>query len=140
YGKASIFAEGSRGNMARGLTAVPVYNEAHNGSPVVDEVLCYAREVLVVDDGSRDGTAELVAARGDVHVITHPQNRGYGAALQSAFDFALQNAYDVLVTIDCDGQHQPSMIPHFAARSAEADIVSGSRYLKEFPGDSSPPA
>ena len=72
-------------------------------------------------------------------VVTHAQNRGYGAALQSAFDFALHNGYDVLVTIDCDGQHQPCMIPQFIARAEEADIVSGSRYLKEFPGDSRPP-
>ena len=47
--------------------------------------------------------------------------------------------YDVLVTIDCDGQHQPCMIPQLIARTEEADIVSGSRYLKEFPGDSRPP-
>ena len=73
------------------------------------------------------------------HVVTHAQNRGYGAALQSAFDFALHNGYDVLVTIDCDGQHEPCMIPQFVARAEEADIVSGSRYLQEFPGDSRPP-
>jgi len=125
--------------MTRALTALPVYNEVNHVSPVLDEVLRYARDVLVVDDGSRDGTAELLAARGDVQVVTHSENRGYGAALRSAFDFALQNGYDVLVTIDCDGQHQPCMVPQFVAKAAEADIVSGSRYLKEFPGDSRPP-
>ncbi len=125
--------------MIRALTALPVYNEVSHVSPVLDEVLRHCRDVLVVDDGSRDGTTEVLAARQDVYVATHEQNRGYGAALQSAFDFALYNGYDVLVTIDCDGQHQPCMIPEFIARAADADIVSGSRYLKEFPGDSRPP-
>ena len=125
--------------MIKALTALPVYNEVNHVSPVLDEVLRHCREVLVVDDGSRDGTAEILAARGDVYVVTHAQNRGYGAALQSAFDFALHDGYDVLVTIDCDGQHEPCLIPQFIARAEEADIVSGSRYLKEFPGDSRPP-
>ncbi len=125
--------------MVRALTALPVYNEVKHVSPVLDEVLRYSADVLVVDDGSRDGTAGVLAARGDIQVVSHEQNRGYGAALQSAFDFAVRNGYDVLVTIDCDGQHQPCMIPRFVAKSGEADIVSGSRYLKEFPGDSRPP-
>ncbi|MEI8371493.1 MAG: glycosyltransferase family 2 protein [Planctomycetota bacterium] len=125
--------------MMKALTALPVYNEVHHISLVLDEVLRHCREVLVVEDGSHDGTAEILAARGDVYVVTHAQNRGYGAALQSAFDFALHNGYDVLVTIDCDGQHQPCMIPQLIARIEEADIVSGSRYLKEFSGDRLPP-
>ena len=125
--------------MTRALTALPVYNEVAHVSPVLDEVLRYCRKVLVVDDGSRDGTAEVLAARDEVYVVTHAQNRGYGAALQSAFDFALRGGYDVLVTIDCDGQHEPSMIPQLIALTEQADIVSGSRYLQEFPGDSRPP-
>ncbi len=125
--------------MTRALAALPVYNEVHHVSHVLDEVLRYCPDVLVVDDGSRDGTAEILAARRDICVVTHAQNRGYGAALQSAFDFALHNGYNVLVTIDCDGQHQPCMIPQLIARTEEADIVSGSRYLKDFSGDSLPP-
>ncbi|MGA2257017.1 MAG: glycosyltransferase family 2 protein [Thermoguttaceae bacterium] len=125
--------------ITRALTALPVYNEANHLSPVLDEVLRHCREVLVIDDGSDDGTAKILADRGSIHVVTHERNRGYGAALKSAFDFALHNGYDVLVTIDCDGQHEPCLIPQFIAGTADADIVSGSRYLQEFPGDSRPP-
>jgi len=123
----------------RFLTALPVYNEVRHVSGVLDEVLRYSREVLLVDDGSTDGTSEMLAARRDVHVVRHPKNRGYGAALRSAFNFALYDDYDVLVTIDCDGQHQPRLIPDFVAACAGVDIVSGSRYLKHFAGDTEAP-
>ena len=93
----------------RFLTALPVYNEVRHVTPVLDEVLRYSREVLVVDDGSTDGTSDVLAARRDIHVVRHPKNRGYGAGLRSAFEFALRDDYDVLVTIDCDGQHQPQV-------------------------------
>ena len=126
------------------LTALPVYNEADHVSHVLDEVLRFTPDVLVVDDGSNDGTAAVLAARRDVRVVRHETNRGYGAALATAFQTALAGGWDGLVTIDCDGQHQPRMIPDFIATLADpaapADIVSGSRYLAEFPGDSQPPA
>jgi glycosyltransferase involved in cell wall biosynthesis len=76
--------------------------------------------------------------------VTHPVNRGYGAALISAFEYAIEQRYDALVTIDCDGQHQPRLIPEMAAAlfpssGERVDIVSGSRYLQIFDGDSLPP-
>jgi dolichol-phosphate mannosyltransferase len=137
--------------MPRFLTALPVYNEAAHVSGVLDEVLRFTPDVLVVDDGSTDGTSPLLAARverqGDIRLVRHPRNQGYGAALATAFRETLAGPWDGLVTIDCDGQHQPQLIPDFiAALSAvstgrpAADIVSGSRYLQRFPGDSPPPA
>lgn len=133
--------------MPRFLTALPVYNEAAHVEGVLDEVLRFAADVLVVDDGSNDGTSELLAARvarrGDVSVVRHALNAGYGAALATAFRHTLAGPWDGLVTIDCDGQHQPRLIPDFIAAAgdatAPADIVSGSRYLQKFAGDSAAP-
>jgi len=127
------------------LTALPVYNEQQHIRPVLDEVRKYAGEILVVDDGSTDGTPEILSRQTDLHVITHEPNQGYGAALRSAFRFAQEREYEVLVIIDCDGQHEPRLIPDLAEavfRNPEApvDIVSGSRYLQRFPSDSEPPA
>jgi glycosyltransferase involved in cell wall biosynthesis len=126
--------------MPRFLTALPVYNEAAHVAGVLDEVLRHTADVLVVDDGSTDGTAELLAGRRDIRVVRHARNAGYGAALATAFRETLAGPWDGLVTIDCDGQHQPRLIPEFIAAAASADIVSGSRYRKHFPGDSRPPA
>ncbi|MFM9069649.1 MAG: glycosyltransferase family 2 protein [Planctomycetota bacterium] len=124
----------------RALTALPVFNEARSVSRVLDEVCRFSSDVLVVDDGSSDGTADILSQRKDVRVETHVKNQGYGAALRTAFQYALQHQYDVLVTIDCDGQHEPQLIPDFVQACRDVDMVSGSRYLKRFPGDSQPPA
>lgn len=126
--------------MAKWIAALPVYNEAKYVDDVLTEVARYADNVLVVDDGSTDGTAERLQTWNTVHVVRHSQNRGYGAALKTAFQFAIDNDYEVLVTLDCDGQHQPQRLPEFASACAETDIVSGSRYLKKYEGDSQPPS
>jgi len=117
-----------------------VYNEAAHVDAVLDEVVQYAGDVLVIDDGSTDGTAQRLAARDDVFVVRHPQNRGYGAALQTAFEYAIRFNYDVLVTIDCDGQHEPQRIQMLVDACRNADIVSGSRYLSSSDARSQAPA
>ncbi len=123
----------------RFLTAIPVYNEERYVEGVLSEVRRYSPDILVVNDGSTDNTGELLARQTDLRVIAHPQNRGYGAALQSAFAHALEQGYDVLVTMDCDGQHEPARIPVLLEAIGDADIVSGSRYLRDFRQDTLPP-
>jgi dolichol-phosphate mannosyltransferase len=124
----------------RWLTALPVYNEVRHVNRVLDEVAQYSPEMLVIDDGSSDGTSELLSARGDLRIVRHEENRGYGAALRTAFQYARDHHFECLVTIDCDGQHEPQRIPEFVRSCRGVGIVSGSRYLRQFPGDSQPPA
>jgi glycosyltransferase involved in cell wall biosynthesis len=121
------------------LTAIPVYNEESHLLAVLEQVRRYSPEILVVNDGSKDGTAGLLARQQDIRVITHPRNRGYGAALISAFHHALEQGFDVLVTTDCDGQHEPARIPVLVEAIHDADIVSGSRYLRRFRRNSPAP-
>src|SRR5713226_1378712 len=90
------------------LTAIPIYNEERHLEGVLREVRRYSPRILVVNDGSTDGTAGLLAREEGVAVVTHPHNRGYGAALISAFGYSLREGYEVLVTMDCDGQHEPA--------------------------------
>ncbi len=128
----------------RVLVAIPIYNEARHISAVLDAVRQHDYDIVVIDDGSTDQTPELIAARKRedqrLHVVRHSQNLGYGRAIRSGMRFALENEYDVLVTIDCDGQHQPHLIPDLVAATRTADVVSGSRYLQAFDGNTSAPA
>lgn len=125
--------------MSRILTAMPVFNERTLIGRVLDQVLQFCPDVLTVNDGSTDGTAEYLKSRNDVRLICHDRNRGYGAALKSAFEYARSHEFEVLVTIDADGQHDPQRIPKFAEAAKQCDIVSGSRYLREFPENTPAP-
>ena len=124
----------------RWLTAIPVYNEARHVRGVLDCVRRYSSDILVIDDGSTDETPQLLANESGVRLITHRPNRGYGAAIASAFRHFLQSDFDVLVTMDCDGQHEPSRISVLLEAIHDADIVSGSRYLRDFRQDTPAPA
>jgi glycosyltransferase involved in cell wall biosynthesis len=121
------------------LVAIPVYNEERHLANVLREVRRYCGNLLVVNDGSTDRTTELLTQEPGVQVVTHPANRGYGAALISAFAFAIDRGADILVTMDCDGQHEPARIPVLLEAIHDADIVSGSRYLRDFRQDTPAP-
>jgi glycosyltransferase involved in cell wall biosynthesis len=120
----------------RTLIAVPVYNEAGHVVAVLDQIRQYADHVIVINDGSTDGTKDLLADVEGVTVIHHSENRGYGAALKTSFEHAIAGGFDILVTMDCDGQHQPQLLQEIASEVYSGDIpcdmVSGSRYLKPF--------
>lgn len=114
------------------MVVLPVFNEVGTVADVLDAVRrVFAGPVVVIDDGSTDGTADALATRTDVSVIRHVVNRGYGASLIDGFSHALAAGADAVVTMDCDGQHEPAHIPEFLSALADCDIASGSRYLPE---------
>ncbi len=111
------------------ITALlPAYNEEISIGSVVLRTKQYADRVIVIDDGSSDRTAEVAALAG-AEVLRHEVNRGKGAALKTGFESL--NSDTVIVTIDTDGQHNPSDIPRLVAPilAGQADMVNGSRYL-----------
>ena len=112
---------------------LPVYNEAPTVIAVIDAVRDqFDGEIIVIDDGSTDGTPVVLARRSDITVLHLDANHGYGAALRVGFRVASHLGVGRLVTMDCDGQHEPAHIPQFlAALDDDVDIVSGSRYLPD---------
>jgi glycosyltransferase involved in cell wall biosynthesis len=117
------------------LAVVPAYNEEGTIARVVSAIHEHAPEldVVVIDDGSTDSTAET-AARAGAKVVRHPFNLGIGGAVQSGFTFALDHGYDRLVQIDGDGQHDPREVLRLIdAMDADRslDMICGSRFLTE---------
>jgi dolichol-phosphate mannosyltransferase len=123
------------------LIAIPVYNEEKYLGRVLEQVKRFHPDILVIDDGSTDGTSAALAARSDVRVIRHATNQGYGRSLIDAFRYAADQGYDWVITMDCDEQHEPEMIPEFIRHIAldRWDIISGSRYLQPRRDDDLPP-
>lgn len=115
----------------RRLVIMPAHNEASNLPRVIPELRRAAAgyDLLVVDDGSRDNTAEIAACLG-AQVVTLPANLGYGGAVQTGFLYAARHGYDTCVVIDADGQHDPTGIPVLveAVESGAADVAIGSRF------------
>lgn len=125
----------------RVLIAIPTYNEEKYVLRVLRRVREYAEHVLVIDDGSTDGTPCLLPSE-PVEVIRHARNRGYGRSIQDAFRWGCVDQFDWVITMDCDEQHEPEAIPSFMAaiREGKWDVISGSRYLKDYGDNDSPPA
>lgn len=112
----------------RAAALIPAYQAARHVGEVIDRLkaLPAPPDVLVVNDGSRDGTAE-VAERHGARVLSFPANRGKGHALLAGFE-ALRDSYDGVVTLDADGQHPPEHFPDFVAAAGRgADLVLGAR-------------
>jgi glycosyltransferase involved in cell wall biosynthesis len=119
--------------MTKFLAIVPAYNEAAAIAATVADVCEHAPgfDVLVVDDGSTDDTADVALAAG-ARVLDHPFNLGIGGAVQSGYQYALEHGYDVAVQVDGDGQHDARHIPELLARlraNPELNMVTGSRFL-----------
>lgn len=112
------------------VAVIPALNEATRIGAVVRVVRPYVTQVLVVDDGSTDDTAKAAEAEGAM-VVRHMLNRGQGAALKTGTQAALANGAKVIVQMDADGQHDPTVIPALADPIIrdEADVVFGSRFM-----------
>lgn len=110
----------------RVAVAIPAYDAVHSVGSVVARTRAVIEDVLVVDDGSIDGTAEAARAAG-AEVQVFPENRGKGAALSAAFAILFSRGFAGVVTIDADGQHLPEETPRLLAAASGADLVLGTR-------------
>ncbi len=112
----------------RALILIPALNAESSVGSVIRDCKLVNADVLIVDDGSRDRTA-AVALDAGAEVVSHGVNRGKGAALKTGFAYALEHGFDVVLTLDADGQHLPREIPKFIAAHEDtgADLIIGGR-------------
>jgi len=121
-------------SVERALVIVPTYNECENIARLIERVLSQDRrlEILVVDDGSPDGTAAIVQGIMEreprVHVLCRPKKMGLGTAYIAGFRWALEQRYDFVFEMDADFSHDPNHLPEFLTAINDADLVLGSRY------------
>ncbi|ELR71314.1 glycosyl transferase, family 2 [Fulvivirga imtechensis AK7] len=121
---------------------IPTYNNEGTLATVINDVLAYTDDIIVVNDGATDNTREILTSFGDrIQVTTHEVNQGKGRALRNAFKYALQKGYDYAITIDSDGQHFASDLPLFLQEIEEnpGTLVIGARNMSQenVPGKSS---
>ncbi|MBR2501580.1 MAG: polyprenol monophosphomannose synthase [Rikenellaceae bacterium] len=122
----------------RNLVLIPTYNERENVSAMVDKVFSLPVEfdILVIDDGSPDGTADIVRERQKdypdrLHLLCREGKLGLGTAYLAGFRWGLERDYDYIIEMDCDFSHNPDDLPRlFAAAEEGADVVVGSRYVQ----------
>ena len=113
------------------LIALPAFNEKKNIGLIISQIKKYDLDILVIDDGSTDGTQEQLSKIDNINTIVHEDNLGYGHTIVDAFKYGISNNYDNIITMDCDGQHIPDESQVFLTQISNYDIVSGSRYLIE---------
>lgn len=123
--------EGAGGSDRNGVAVVvPAYQEAESIGDVARALHARGYRVIVVDDGSTDATSDAALAAG-AKTLSHPINRGQGAAIQTGIDFAVRSGAEYVVTFDADGQHDPDDVERLlrALRDTGKDIALGSRFL-----------
>ena len=125
------------GTTKRTLVLIPCFNEEMTIGSIVLKTKRYVDTVLVVDDGSSDSTAQIAKEAGAV-VLSHSGNKGKSAAIKTGFNYATQNGFDYIITLDGDGQHNPDEIPMMLSEMENNghDIVIGTRFgpSTEMPG------
>lgn len=120
--------------MPKTLIVTPTYNEAENIEKLISEVFSQGEhiDILIVDDGSPDGTGSIVERLKEknsrIHLLRRPTKMGLGTAYVAGFKFALENKYDFIFEMDADFSHNPKEIPNFLSHMKEYDVVLGSRY------------
>lgn len=114
--------------MVRVCAVIPAYNEADTIGEIVRETKRYVDKVFVIDDASKDGTAEVARENG-AEIIQHVLNKGVGAAQRTGYKVAMSEGFDYVIQLDGDGQHNPKYIPSIIDALQDCDMVIGSRFL-----------
>ncbi len=117
-----------KGKIMNTCVVIPAFNEAENILKVISGVKALDIDVIVVNDGSLDETS-LMAEKGGAHIIHHSKRCGKGLSLRRGFDYAIKNGYNIIISMDADGQHDPADIPHFLdkIKGKEFCVVVGNR-------------
>lgn len=122
--------------MSKTIIIIPTYNEAENVSKIIPEILEVTKnevDILIVDDNSPDGTADIIIemqkTTPNLHLLHRPKKAGLGTAYCAGFEFAIKNGYDFIFEMDADFSHDPKEIPNFLKAIENYDLVIGSRYI-----------
>ena len=116
--------------MKKTFVVIPAYNEELHIAKVIKKTKKYAKNIIIVDDGSNDNTVKIAENTG-VTVLKHVVNLGKGSSLKTGCDFAIRMGAEKIIVMDSDGQHDPQEIPRFEKGLAKKDIVFGSRSLNK---------
>lgn len=109
------------------LIIIPAYNEEKHIKKIIEKCLKYSKYVLAIDDGSKDNTSKEIKKTRAIYLV-NKHNKGKGYSLRKGFDYAIKNKFDIVVTLDADGQHEPKLIPKFVKGIESGyDVIIGTR-------------